>query len=108
MREHHDDVKILQSTPTKGWRAVYAVRGEDRRTRLEEERITAFALCEDKEGNRFVSGVGEGDRLCVMHDDFVGHFSVKEPWHKVKEAFGRFARAKEQEEEIQKMREPKS
>lgn len=92
-------VKVLRLSPTKGWKAVYAVRGEDGRTRLEEERISAFALCEDQEGKRFVSGLGEGDELVALRDDFVGHFSVKELRHKIQEAVGRFARAKEQKEE---------
>ena len=91
-------VKILRVSPAKGWRAVYAVLEEDGGTRLEEERISAFALCEDQEGNRFVSGLGESDELVALRDDFVGHFSVKEPRHKIREAVGRFARAREQEE----------
>ena len=77
---------------------MYAVRAEDGRTKLEEERISVFAFCEDEEGNRFVSGLREDHELCAMRDDFVGHFSVKVPRYKIQEAVGRFARAKEQEE----------
>ena len=96
--EEHDGVKILRKNPTKTWRAVYAVREEGGGTRLEEERINVFALCEDGEGNRFVSGLRENGELCAMRDDFVGYFSLKDPLHKVREAFGRFSRAREQEE----------
>ena len=96
MREPRD-IKILRSTPAKGWKAVYAVRGENGRAKIEEERISVFALCEDHEGNRFVSGVRQGDGLCVMRDDFVGHFSVKESRHKIREAAERFVRTKTQE-----------
>ena len=100
MARESRDVRILRTTPTVGWKAVYAVRMEDDRTKLEEERLSAFAFCEDEEGNRFVSGLGEGNELVVLRDDFVGHFSVKEPRHKIQEAVGRFARAREQEEGI--------
>ena len=97
MRELHD-IRILRTTPAEGWRAVYAVRGEDGRAKIEEERISLFALCEDRDGNRFVSGVREGDgTLCVMRDDFVGHFSVKEGRHKIRDEAERFVRAKELE-----------
>ncbi len=96
MEEHHD-VKILRTTPTTGWKAAYAVRMQDGRAKLEEERVSSFALCEDEEGNRFVSGIGENGELCAMREDFVGHFSVKVPRYKIQEAAGRFARAKEQE-----------
>ena len=91
-------VKILRTTPANGgWWAVYAVRGENGRAKIEEERIGLFALCENGEGERFVSGVQENGELCVMRDDFVGHFSVKEGRHKIREAAERFVRAKEQE-----------
>ena len=92
-------VKVLRLSHAKGWKAIYAIREEGGRTRLDEERISAFALCEDQEGNRFVSGLGEGDELVAQRHDFVGHFSVKEPRYKIQEAVGRFARAKEQKEE---------
>jgi len=91
------DIRILRTTPAKGWKAVYAVRGENGRAKIEEERTNVFALCEDEKGNRFVSGVRQGDELCVMRDDFVGHFSVKESRHKIREAAERFVRAKAQE-----------
>jgi hypothetical protein len=91
-------VRILRTTPANGWKAVYAIRREDGGAQLEEERLSAFALCEDEEGNRFVSGLGETDEIVALREDFVGHFSVKEPRYKILEAFGRFARAKEQEE----------
>ena len=87
------DVKILRTTPASGWKAVYSVRGEDGRAKLEEESVSVFAVCEDEEGNRFVSGMGEDGELCAMRDDFVGHFSVKQPRYKIQEAAGRFARA---------------
>jgi hypothetical protein len=96
VREPHD-IKILRTTPAKGWKAVYAVRAENGRAKIEEERISVFALCKDDEGNRFVSGVGQDDGLCVMRDDFVGHFSVKKSRHKIREAAERFVRAKAQE-----------
>ena len=99
MREPRD-VKILRTIPVVGWKAVYAIRGEDGRTKLEEERLSAFVLCEDGEGNRFVSGIGEGNELVALRGDFVGHFSVKEPRHKIQEAVGRFVRAREQEERV--------
>lgn len=91
-------VKILRTTPATGWKAAYAVRGEDGRAKLEEERISVFALCEDEEGNRFVSGVGEDGELCAMRGDFVRHYSVKVPRYKIQEAAGRFARAREERE----------
>ena len=92
------DVRILRTIPAKGgWRAVYAVRGENARARIEEEPITLFALCEDAEGNRFVSGVREDGELCVARDDFVGHFSVKQRRHKIQDAAESFVRAREQE-----------
>lgn len=92
-------VKILRTTPAKGgWWAVYAVRGENNsRAEIEKERISSFALCEDEEGNRFVSGVREDGELCTTREDFVGHFSMKEGRHKIREAAERFVRAKEQE-----------
>jgi hypothetical protein len=91
------DIRILRTTPAEGWKAVYAVRGENGRAKIEEERTNVFALCEDEKGNRFVSGVRQGDELCVMRDDFVGHFSVKESRHKIWEAAERFVRVKAQE-----------
>lgn len=91
-------MKILRTSPAVGWKAAYAVRGEDGRSKLEEERVSAFALCEDEQGRRFVSGIGENGELCAMREDFVGHYSVKVPRYKIQEAAGRFARAKEQEE----------
>ena len=96
MKEPHG-VKILRTTPAKGWKAVYAVRQEDGGAKLEEERVSVFAVCEDEQGRRFVSGIGQDGTLCAMRDDFVGHFSVKEPRYKIQEAAGRFARAREQE-----------
>lgn len=89
-------MKILHTSPAKGWKAVFAVRGEGEGSRLEEERVSLFALCEDEEGNRFVSGLGEGGEVVALRDDFVGHFSVKVPRYKIQEAVGRFVRAKEQ------------
>jgi hypothetical protein len=96
VKEPHG-VKILRTTPAKGWKAVYAVRQEDGGAKLEEERVSVFAVCEDEQGRRFVSGIGQDGKLCAMRDDFVGHFSVKEPRYKIQEAAGRFARAREQE-----------
>lgn len=97
MNPVENEVKVLSESPAKGgWRAVYAVREEGGRRRLEEERVSVFALCEDRKGDRFVSGVGEGGELCATREDFVGHFSVKEPRYKIQEAVGRFARAREQ------------
>jgi len=97
MAKEPRDVRILRTSPATGWKAAYAVREEDGRAKLEEERISVFALCEDAEGNRFVSGVGEDGGLCVMRDDFVGHYSVKVPRYKIQEAAGRFARAREEQ-----------
>ena len=97
VRNPHD-VKILRETPTKGWRAVYAVPRKGGGAKLEEERISVFALCEDEEGRRFVSGITENGELCTMRDDFVGLFSVKVPRHKIREAFGRAARDQERKE----------
>ncbi len=92
------EVKVLRTEPAKRpWRAVYAVRGENGRAKIEEERIYTFALCEDGEGNRFVSGVRGNGELCVMRDDFVGHFSVKQGRHKIRDAAEGFVRSKEQE-----------
>jgi hypothetical protein len=91
-------IKILRTSPATGWKAVYAVRDEDGRSRLEEERVSAFAVCEDEQGRRFVSGIGGDGELCAMRDDFVGHFSVKQPRYKIQEAAGRFARAREEQE----------
>lgn len=91
------EVRVLRTTPAKGWRAVYAVRDEHGGARLEEEPIGVFALCEDEQGRRFVSGVGENGELYAMREGFVGHFSVKEPRYKIQEAAGRFARANEQQ-----------
>lgn len=99
MTQEQRGPEILRTTLVKGWRAVYAALGEDGGTELEEERVSAFALCEDEQGNRFVSAVGEDGRLCATRDDFVGHFSVKVPRYKIQEAVGRFARAREQEAE---------
>jgi hypothetical protein len=97
MREPHG-MKILCTSPAKGgWRAVYAVRGEDGRAKIEEERIGLFALCEDEEGKRFVSGVRGNGELCATRNDFVGHFSIKQGWHKIRDAAEGFVRAKEQE-----------
>jgi hypothetical protein len=89
-------VRVLRITPAKGWWAAYAVRGEDGEIKIQQERIGSFALCEDEEGNRFVSGVGEGDELCVMREDFVGHFSTKNRW-RIRDAALRFIRARAQE-----------
>ncbi|HLM78184.1 MAG TPA: hypothetical protein VK361_07330 [Rubrobacteraceae bacterium] len=89
-------VKILRTTPSKGWLVVYAEPAEAGRAKIERERISAFAHCEDEEGNRFVSGIGGDGELCVMRDDFVGHFSVKEKPIKIREAAMRFVRNKAQ------------
>ena len=97
MAKEPHGVKILRTTPAKGWKAVYAVRQQDGGAKLEEERVSVFAVCEDEQGRRFVSGIGQDGKLCAMRDDFVGHFSVKEPRYKIQEAAGRFARAREQE-----------
>lgn len=92
------DVRILRTTPAKGgWRAVYAVRGENGRAKVEEEPISLFALCEDADGKRFVSGLRENGELCAARDDFVGHFSVKQGRHKIRDAAEGFVRLKEQE-----------
>lgn len=91
-----EKVRILRTTPASGWWAVYAVREEGDEPKIEQERISSFALCEDGEGNRFVSGVREGGELCVMRDDFVGHFSSKNRW-KIRAAAERFVRAGAQE-----------
>ena len=98
LREQHNGVRILRTTPAKGaWRAVYATRGEGARAKIEEERINEFAVCEDAEGNRFVSGVRDNGELSVMRDDFVGHFSGKTPRHKIKDAAESFVRTQEME-----------
>ncbi len=87
-----EEVRVLRTTPANGWWAAYAVRREGVTPKIEQERISSFALCEDGKGNRFVSGVREGDELCVMRDDFVGHFSSKNRW-KIRAAAERFVRA---------------
>jgi hypothetical protein len=93
-----EKVRILRTTPANGWLAVYAVRGEEGgRAKIEQERISAFALCEDEKGDRFVSGIREDNELCVMRDDFVGHFSIKKGRHKIREAAEKFVRAGAQE-----------
>ena len=98
MRETYKNVEVLRKTPARGsWRAAYAVRGENGRAKIEEERISMFALCEDEGGRRFVSGVREDGELCVMREDFVGHFSAKEGRHKVRDEAERFVRTREQE-----------
>ncbi len=98
MRERQSGVRVLRTTPARGgWRAVYATRGEDGRAKTEEERIEKFAVCEDEEGNRFVSGVRENGELCAMRDDFVGHFSVKTRRHRIQDAAESFVRAQEME-----------
>lgn len=98
MRERQEGVRILRTTPAKGaWRAVYATRGEDGRAKIEEERISEFAVCEDEEGNRFVSGVRDNGELCMERDDFVGHFSAKTRRHKIRDAAEGFVRAQEME-----------
>ncbi len=91
-----EGVRILRTTPANGWWAAYAVRREGDGPKIEQERISSFALCEDGEGDRFVSGVREDGELCVMRDDFVGHFSSKNRW-KIREAAERFVRAGAQE-----------
>lgn len=75
---------------------MFAIPAEGGRSRLEEERVNRFALCEDEEGNRFVSGLGEENEVLALRDGFVGHFSVREPRYKIQEAVGRFVRAREQ------------
>jgi len=95
--ERQSGVRILRTTPAQGvWRAVYATRGEDGRAKIEEERIGWFAVYEDEEGNRSVSGIRENGELSVMRDDFVGHFSSKNRW-KIRAAAERFVRAGAQE-----------
>jgi hypothetical protein len=96
--ERQSGVRILRTTPAQGvWRAVYATRGEDGRAKIEEERIGEFAVYEDEEGNRSVSGIRENGELSAMRDDFVGHFSGKTRRHKIREAAESFVRAREQE-----------
>jgi len=90
------NVKVLRTTPAEGWLAVYAVSAEDGRAKIERERISTFAVCEDEEGNRFVSGIGEDGELCVLRDDFVGHFSVKKSPIKIREEAMSFVRTKKQ------------
>jgi hypothetical protein len=49
VRETYKNVEVLRKTPARGsWRAAYAVRGENGRAKIEEERISVFALCEDE------------------------------------------------------------
>lgn len=91
-----EGVRVLRTTPANGWWAAYAVRREGEGPKIEQERISSFALCEDGKGDRFVSGVREGGELCVMRDDFVGHFSSKNRW-KIRAAAERFVRAGAQE-----------
>jgi hypothetical protein len=92
-----ENVRILRTIPANGWLAVYAVRvDEGGRAKIEQERLSSFALCEDEEGDRFVSGIREDNELCVMRDDFVGHFSVKNR-HRIREAAEKFLRARAQE-----------
>jgi hypothetical protein len=98
MKRDSNDVKILRKTPVKGWRAVYAVPREGGGAKFEQERISVFALCEDEQGHRFVSGIGQDGELCALRDDFVGHFSLKDPWRKVQDAFWRVARGNEYRE----------
>ena len=96
-QQKRENVRILRTAPANGWLAVYAVRGEEGgRAKIEQECISSFALCEDEEGERFVSGIREDNELCVMRDDFVGHFSVKNR-HKIREAADKFVRARAQE-----------
>jgi hypothetical protein len=90
------NIKILRTTPAEGWLAVYAVPAEEGRATIERERINTFAVCEDEEGNRFVSGIGEDGELCVLRDDFVGHFSVKAKPIKIREEAMSFVRTKKQ------------
>ena len=98
MGERQSGVRILRTTPAKGvWRAVYATRGEDGRAKIEEERIDQFAVYEDEAGNRSVSGIRENGELCVLRDDFVGHFSGKTRRHTIRDAAEGFVRAKEME-----------
>ena len=98
MSERQNGIRILRTTPAQGvWRAVYATRGEGARAKIEEERIDEFAVYEDAEGNRFVSGVRENGELSVMRDDFVGHFSGKTRRHKIQDAAEGFVRAQEME-----------
>ena len=98
MRERQNGVRILRTTPPRGvWRAVYATRGEGARAKIEEERINEFAVCEDAEGNRFVSGIREDGELCVERDDFGGHFSSKTRRHTIQDAAESFVRAQELE-----------
>ena len=98
MNERQSGVKILRITPAQGvWRAVYATRREDGRAKIEEERIDEFAVYEDKEGNRSVSGIRGNGELSVMRDDFVGHFSGKTHRHKIRDAAEGFVRAQEME-----------
>jgi len=89
-------VRILRTTPASSWWAAYATRREGDAPDIEQEHISSFALCEDGEGNRFVSGVREDGELCMMRDDFVGHFSSKNRW-KIRAAAERFVRAGAQE-----------
>jgi hypothetical protein len=96
--ERQNGIRILRTTPAQGaWRAVYATRGEDGRAKIEEERIDEFAVYEDEEGNRFVSGIRENGELTSMRDDFVGHFSGKTPRHKIRDAAEGFVRSQEME-----------
>ena len=98
MDERRNGVRVLRTSPAKGtWRAVYATRGEDGRAKIEEERISEFAVCEDEEGNRFVSGVRENGELSVAREDFVGHFSGKTQRYKIRDAAEGFVRAREME-----------
>ena len=98
MGERQSGIRILRTTPAQGvWRAVYATRGEGARAKIEEERIGEFAVCEDAEGNRFVSGVRDNGELSVMREDFVGHFSGKTRRHKIQDAAEGFVRAQEME-----------
>ncbi len=90
------DIKVLRTNPAEGWLAVYAVPAEKGRAKIERERINVFAVCEDEEGNRFVSGIGEDGELCALREDFVGHFSVKEKPIKIREKAMSFVRTKKQ------------
>ena len=89
-------VKVPRTTPASGWWAVYAVRGEDGRPEIEQESVSEFAVLEDEEGNRFVSGVREDGELSALREDFVGHFSARNRW-RIRESAERFVRARAQE-----------
>ncbi|MBL7161818.1 MAG: hypothetical protein ISS57_04370 [Anaerolineales bacterium] len=65
MSEGKNDVKIIQIIPAQDWYPEL----DENAGELEPLPLVCWALCEDVEGNRFVTGIDASDRILDFSDN---------------------------------------